>query len=113
MKKLFTLFFFSLVAFGTFAQTHTFHEYPAVTMAGDTVYMSQYYGKKVMVVNVASFCAWTPQYETLEDLYQQYQQYNFEIIGFLQMISAIREAVILKLSRLVRITESPFRSWRR
>jgi glutathione peroxidase len=34
------------------------------------------------VVNTASYCAYTPQYADLEQLYQQYHQYNFEIIGF-------------------------------
>jgi len=61
----------------------TFHDYSALNMAGDTVYMSQYYGKKVMVVNVASFCAYTPQYTPLQEVYAAYSQaYNFEIIGF-------------------------------
>jgi len=60
----------------------TFHDYNAVNIYGDTVSLSQYYGKKVMVVNTASFCAYTPQFEQLEALYQQYHQYNFEILGF-------------------------------
>src|SRR5687768_4319160 len=83
MKRLFTLFTLSILTLSLNAQAPlTFHSYSALNMAGDTISMSQYYGKKVMVVNVASFCAWTPQYETLEELYQQYKQYNFEIIGF-------------------------------
>lgn len=44
--------------------------------------MSQYWGKKVMVVNTASFCGYTPQFTDLDSLYTQYHQYNFEIIGF-------------------------------
>jgi glutathione peroxidase len=35
-----------------------------------------------MVVNTATYCVYTPQYTALEQLYQQYHQYNFEIIGF-------------------------------
>src|SRR5689334_9395192 len=35
-----------------------------------------------MVVNTATYCGFTPQYADLEQLYQQYHQYNFEIIGF-------------------------------
>ena len=35
-----------------------------------------------MVVNTASYCAYTPQYTDLQQLYQQYQSYNFEILGF-------------------------------
>jgi glutathione peroxidase len=35
-----------------------------------------------MVVNTASFCGFTPQFEDLQDLYEQYNQHNFEILGF-------------------------------
>lgn len=39
-------------------------------------------GKKMMIVNTASKCGLTPQYELLEALYQQYKNHNFTIIGF-------------------------------
>lgn len=66
-----------------FAQsTLTFHNYEAENIFGDTISLSQYYGKKIMVVNTASNCGYTWQYEDLEALYQQYHQYNFEILGF-------------------------------
>lgn len=39
-------------------------------------------GKKVMIVNTASKCGLTPQYEDLEKLYQQYKDENFIVIGF-------------------------------
>lgn len=39
-------------------------------------------GKKIMIVNTASECGFTPQYEGLEDLYQNYKDENFVIIGF-------------------------------
>ena len=83
MKNLFTLFISCVLSFGLFAQTPvTFHDYSAVTLSGDTVNLSQYYGKKIMVVNCASFCQYTPQYAPLQQLYDQYHQYNFEILGF-------------------------------
>lgn len=44
--------------------------------------MSTLKGKKVLVVNVASKCGLTPQYEQLEALYQKYKDRNFSIIGF-------------------------------
>ncbi len=82
MKKLFTLLF----AFGLLANTHaqapTFHSYDAVTILGDTISLSQYYGKKVMVVNTASYCGFTPQFEDLQQLYSAYRSQNFEVIGF-------------------------------
>ncbi len=44
--------------------------------------LSIYKGKKVLVVNTASKCGLTPQYEDLEKLYKEYGGENFEIIGF-------------------------------
>ncbi|MEP6647738.1 MAG: glutathione peroxidase, partial [Saprospiraceae bacterium] len=44
--------------------------------------MSDFKGKKILVVNVASECGNTPQYETLQKLYAQYGDDNFTIIGF-------------------------------
>ncbi len=83
MNKLFTIIAFTLFSLNAFSQsTITFHNYSAATILGDTISMSQYWGKKVMVVNTASQCAYTPQYADLELLYQQYHQYNFEIVGF-------------------------------
>lgn len=64
------------------AQTSTFHDFSAPTIFHDTISMSQYYGKKLMVVNTASFCAYTPQFGDLETLYSDYKQHGFEIIGF-------------------------------
>jgi len=39
-------------------------------------------GKKIMIVNVASECGYTPQYQQLQDLYDNYRNKNFVIIGF-------------------------------
>ena len=39
-------------------------------------------GKKIMIVNVASECGYTPQYKVLEELYKEYKNKNFVIIGF-------------------------------
>lgn len=78
--KLLTLFTL-LLNTGLFAQS-TLHDYTVVNIEGDTISLSQYYGKKVMVVNTASYCAFTHQYTDLQQLYTDYQQYNFVILGF-------------------------------
>lgn len=39
-------------------------------------------GKKVMIINTASKCGFTPQYEQLEEVYDKYKDQNFTIIGF-------------------------------
>ncbi|HLP52441.1 MAG TPA: T9SS type A sorting domain-containing protein [Chitinophagales bacterium] len=82
MKQVYTAFILSILYIAATAQATSFHTQYGISMTGDTVPMSQYYGKKVMVVNCASFCAYTPQYEPLQQLYTDYAQYGFEIIGF-------------------------------
>ena len=49
---------------------------------GKSVSLSQYRGKVLMLVNVASKCGFTPQYEDLEKLYQTYKDRGFVILGF-------------------------------
>lgn len=82
MKQIYAAILLSILSVAAIAQTTSFHTQYGIAMSGDTVPMSQYYGKKVMVVNCASFCAYTPQYEPLQQLYTDYAQYGFEIIGF-------------------------------
>jgi glutathione peroxidase len=49
---------------------------------GKDVGLSTYTGKVVMIVNVASHCGFTPQYEGLEKLYTTYKDRGFVILGF-------------------------------
>jgi glutathione peroxidase len=49
---------------------------------GQDVALSQYKGKVVMIVNVASKCGYTPQYEALEAVYKKYADKGLVIIGF-------------------------------
>ncbi len=83
MKRPLLLFAVAISASCVFAQgTTNFHDYSARSILGDNIDFSQYHGKKVMVVNTASYCGFTPQFDDLQNLYEQYQQYDFEIIGF-------------------------------
>lgn len=65
------------------AQTEqNLHSFVVKDISGKEYPLSQLKGKKVLVVNTASKCGLTPQYEDLEKLYQTYKAKNFVIIGF-------------------------------
>lgn len=83
MKSKFTLLFLAFLAFGANAQTQNFYDFSWPSLAGDTIPMSRYTGKKVMVVNVASYCTYTPEFAPLSQLDSIYSaRYNFAILGF-------------------------------
>ena len=49
---------------------------------GNKVELSQFKGQVLLIVNTASKCGFTPQYEQLEQLYQQYKAQGFSVLGF-------------------------------
>jgi glutathione peroxidase len=51
-------------------------------LEGDPVALSEYKGKALLIVNVASRCGFTPQYTGLQALYDQYRDRGLEILGF-------------------------------
>ena len=58
------------------------YQFKVTDIDGKEFDLSTLKGKKVMIVNTASKCGLTPQYEQLEKIYQQYKDKNFTIIGF-------------------------------
>lgn len=64
------------------AQQKSFYDFTVKTIDGKDFPLSSLKGKKVLVVNVASKCGFTPQYAKLEELYIKYEKDNFVIIGF-------------------------------
>ncbi|MCK5764365.1 MAG: glutathione peroxidase [Bacteroidales bacterium] len=64
------------------AQDTNFYSFTVKTIDGEEISLAQFKGKKVLVVNVASKCGHTPQYEDLQKLYEEYGGEDFTIIGF-------------------------------
>ncbi len=58
------------------------YDYEYTSIEGKMVRMSDYRGKAVLIVNTASNCGFTPQYEGLEELYKQYKDRGLVVIGF-------------------------------
>lgn len=62
--------------------TQSIHQFKVQDIEGNTFDFASLKGKKIMVVNTASKCGLTPQYEQLEEVYSAYKDSNFVIIGF-------------------------------
>lgn len=60
----------------------SFYDFSAKTIDGKDLDFSDLKGKKILIVNTASKCGYTPQYTELEELYKKYKSENFIIIGF-------------------------------
>ena len=59
-----------------------FYDYTVKGRAGEDVSLSDYKGKVLLVVNTATGCGFTPQYEGLQKLYDAYKDKGFEILDF-------------------------------
>ena len=72
---------FLLILFFLFTKDTTVYDFKPVDIDGKTVDLAQFKGKKILIVNTASKCGFTYQYEDLEKLYQQYKD-KLVVIGF-------------------------------
>lgn len=59
-----------------------FYDFEAKDFEGNVVDMHDYEGKVVLVVNSATECGFTPQYDELQDMYERYQEVGLEILDF-------------------------------
>ncbi|MCK5169832.1 MAG: glutathione peroxidase [Bacteroidales bacterium] len=82
MKKLFALIIMAVFSISLTAQIKSLHDFTVKNIDGEDFNLSALKGKKVLVVNTASKCGFTPQYEDLQKLYNKYSSKDFVIIGF-------------------------------
>lgn len=80
MKTITFLGLFMIATLG-FAQS-SFYDFKVTDIDGKPFDLSSLKGKKVLVVNTASKCGYTPQYAQLESIYKAYSSDGFVIIGF-------------------------------
>ena len=81
MKKIFLTFCLVVFILTSFGQSR-FYDFTVEDIDGNDFALSSLKGKKVLVVNTASKCGFTPQYEQLQELYEKYGGEDFTIIGF-------------------------------
>lgn len=82
MKTFFISIIIACMATTVYSQQKSFYDFTVKTIDGKDLPLSTFKGRRVMVVNVASKCGFTPQYAKLEELYSKYKGDNFAIIGF-------------------------------
>ena len=78
MKLLLSIMLFAAT---TTLSAQSIHSFTEKSIDGKDIKMSSFKGKKILIVNTASKCGYTPQYESLEKVYEQYKD-KLVIIGF-------------------------------
>ncbi len=83
MKKLLSLIMGITLSMGAAsAQNGSIYDFTVQDAKGKDVKLSEYKGKVLLIVNTASRCGFTPQYEELESMYKQLSSQGFEILDF-------------------------------
>ena len=58
------------------------HSFKVMTIDGEEKSLTDYKGKALLIVNTASKCGFTPQYKSMQALYEQYKDRGFEVLAF-------------------------------
>ena len=82
MFYLISVLFFINIINSQVIMENSIHQFKVKDIYGDSFDFSTLKGKKIMIVNTASKCGLTPQYEKLQSLYEKYGDDKFIIIGF-------------------------------
>ncbi|MEE4213741.1 MAG: glutathione peroxidase [Bacteroidales bacterium] len=82
MKRIIFILIMAASVSSLYSQDQSIYDFKVQTLEGEDFSFEQLKGKKVMIVNTASKCGLTPQYEELQELWEQYGGDDFIIIGF-------------------------------
>ena len=82
IKKILLLILLILSSSFSKENNMSIYDFNVKTIEGEEISMSKYKGKVLLIVNVASKCGFTSQYEGLEKLFEKYKNEDFMILGF-------------------------------
>lgn len=82
MKRIIFFVIMATSVSSLYSQDQSIYDFKVQTLEGEDFSFEQLKGKKVMIVNTASKCGFTPQYEDLQELWEHYGGDDFIIIGF-------------------------------
>lgn len=80
--KIFSLLLIPILSLMMNKTTDSIYNFSVKNIDGQEVSLDKYKGKAILIVNVASKCGYTPQYEGLQNLYESYKNEDFVILGF-------------------------------
>ena len=79
--KLFNILFIILFMSNVDASEKVFHDFTIESISGETINLSDYKSKVVLLVNTASKCGFTPQYSGLQKIYERYKDDGLVVLG--------------------------------
>ncbi|TXB64737.1 glutathione peroxidase [Vicingus serpentipes] len=83
MKKIFlSLVILTVISANSQTMKESIHQFKVTDLYGEEFDFSSLKGEKIIMVNTASECGLTPQYEQLQEVYEKYKDQNFVIVGF-------------------------------
>ncbi|KAA3602317.1 MAG: glutathione peroxidase [Candidatus Scalindua sp. AMX11] len=76
-----TTLFLGDISLAQNSEDSQFYDIEVESIEGEKYHLSEYRGKAVLIVNTASECGYTPQYKSLQSLYEQYKEKGLVVLG--------------------------------